>query len=291
MTNTNKTTIYILECDKGKYYVGRSNNVKRRTEDHFDGKGSQWTQLYPPKKIIKTITNASVYDEDRYVIEYMELYGIDNVRGGSYSNIELYPNQHTEITKKIRSSKDLCFRCGSDKHFISDCGPNKTTPQQRGDLWLPPQKRSDLWLPPQKRGDLWLPPQKRGDLWLPHQKRGGRIWGKVVKQRRNPRNITVWIPCRPDEFSPDTTRGKYIFKKKVVHPEDTFLFLCFRCDRLGHTSSECYAKTNVKQNKMDKCYNCGREDHYQWRCGYSVDIYGRKIQKTIIGTIINKLRK
>ena len=118
-----------------------------------------------------------------------------------------------------------------------------------------------------------------------------RIWGKIVKRRGKTPNITVWIPCRPDEFSPDTIMGKYIFKKKVVHPEDTFLFLCFRCDRLGHTASDCYAKTNVKKNKMDKCYNCGREDHYQWRCGYTVDIYGRKIQKTIIGTIINKLRK
>jgi len=32
--------IYILKLEKGKYYVGKSNKLNKRLEDHFDSYGS-----------------------------------------------------------------------------------------------------------------------------------------------------------------------------------------------------------------------------------------------------------
>lgn len=36
--------IYILQLEKGKYYVGKTNNPKFRINNHFDSNGSVWTQ-------------------------------------------------------------------------------------------------------------------------------------------------------------------------------------------------------------------------------------------------------
>ena len=73
------TTIYILKLRDGKYYVGKSDNVQKRFEQHLEGKGSAWTKKYSPINIEKKIPNASPFEEDRYVKEYMSKYGVDNV--------------------------------------------------------------------------------------------------------------------------------------------------------------------------------------------------------------------
>lgn len=79
------TTIYVLECKEGKYYVGKTDDVERRFKQHLTGNGSWWTQKYKPIRIVKIIPNTSVFQEDAQVKELMLKHGIDNVRGGSYS--------------------------------------------------------------------------------------------------------------------------------------------------------------------------------------------------------------
>ena len=51
----------------------------------------------------------------------MGIFGIDNVRGGSYSQLTLSDVQRKMIETEIRGALDLCFRCGSSGHFIHDC--------------------------------------------------------------------------------------------------------------------------------------------------------------------------
>jgi len=47
--------IYILELDQNKYYVGKTNNVNFRIQDHINRNGSAWTKKYKPLKLIVTI--------------------------------------------------------------------------------------------------------------------------------------------------------------------------------------------------------------------------------------------
>ena len=119
------TNIYILRLQGGKYYVGKTENVMQRYADHMRGAGAAWTRKYKPTDILKVIENASPFDEDRYVKEYMKRYGIDNVRGGAYVTDELDAVQEEALRREIWGATDCCTRCGRKGHFVKDCYAGK----------------------------------------------------------------------------------------------------------------------------------------------------------------------
>lgn len=83
------STIYVLRLEGGRYYVGKSDHVMKRYQQHLEGSGSAWTRKYPPVSLEKTIEHASPFEEDKVTKEYMSRYGMDKVRGGSYVELEL----------------------------------------------------------------------------------------------------------------------------------------------------------------------------------------------------------
>ena len=115
--------IYVLQLDQKKWYIGKTENSKFRIDTHFDCKGSSFTTKYPPKEIYQIIPECDKYDEDKYVKKYMDKYGIDNVRGGSYSRLELTEEEKKSIQKELWGTNDLCFLCGGE-HFVKDCPDN-----------------------------------------------------------------------------------------------------------------------------------------------------------------------
>ena len=121
--------IYILELSNGKYYVGKTSNPDFRLDKHFNSNGSTWTRKYSPIKLIELIGNSDDFDEDKNTIKYMEKFGINNVRGGSFSQIKLSQESINVITKMINGSTNKCFICGSTEHFIKDC-EKKNVPSQ-----------------------------------------------------------------------------------------------------------------------------------------------------------------
>ena len=124
LIKNNMEHIYILKLKEGKYYIGKTKNIEKRWNEHLSGEGSGWTKKYKPTFLMKIIVSTSYFDEDKYVKEYMAKYGIENVRGGTYSNIVLDDNSILVLEKEIRHSKNLCTRCGRNTHFIKDCYAN-----------------------------------------------------------------------------------------------------------------------------------------------------------------------
>ena len=116
--------IYILQLANNKYYVGKSINPEFRLEQHFNNNGSAWTQKYKPIKVVEIIPYCDDFDEDKFTLKYMSLYGVNNVRGGSFCNIKLDDNNSEVISKMINGSTDKCFLCCEKGHFAKDCNDN-----------------------------------------------------------------------------------------------------------------------------------------------------------------------
>ena len=119
-------TIYILKCEQNRYYIGKTErSLDSRIKEHFLNNGSEWTRKYKPIKLIDTIQNADDFDEDKYTKIYMKKYGINNVRGGSYTQINLPEYSIISLEKELCSASNLCFRCNREGHFASKCYASK----------------------------------------------------------------------------------------------------------------------------------------------------------------------
>src|SRR5438876_1016649 len=103
-------TIYVLELENGKYYIGKTHNpqVLCRIDQHFNYNGSGWTQKYKPLRLVEVNNNCDNYDEDKYTLKYMSQHGIDNVRGGSFCESELSEDNKLTIQKMLHSSNNRC---------------------------------------------------------------------------------------------------------------------------------------------------------------------------------------
>lgn len=118
--------LYVLKLIQDKFYIGKTTqNVYNRFNQHKIGIGSSWTKLYKPIKILEKFETRDKFEEDKYTKKYMDLYGIDNVRGGSYSNIILTDWQIKAIKRELETSNDLCFKCGKSGHFAYNCNKQK----------------------------------------------------------------------------------------------------------------------------------------------------------------------
>lgn len=120
--------VYVLKLESGKFYVGKTYNVQRRFREHLTGyKSSSWTRKYKPVRIEEVYHDADSLDEDKITVKYMMNHGVENVRGGPYVSIKLPDDTKKHILQRIRMASDLCVRCGSDSHFVTECGARSSS--------------------------------------------------------------------------------------------------------------------------------------------------------------------
>ena len=89
-TSTKKPSVYTLNLQNGKKYVGYSSNPQKRINDHFNGKGSKVTQESKPvsvHSINKCSSIQAAKNAERIVYTNMKNYhGTNNVRGAGHTS-------------------------------------------------------------------------------------------------------------------------------------------------------------------------------------------------------------
>lgn len=128
------STLYVLQLEDDKWYVGKTDDVNKRFDQHKSGKGSAWTKEYNPIKIHETRKITSVHDETNATLDLMKKYGIDNVRGGAYCQVDLPDEVESLIKQQINSNTDKCYKCGLKGHFANKC-PSKEESEEEVEVW------------------------------------------------------------------------------------------------------------------------------------------------------------
>jgi predicted GIY-YIG superfamily endonuclease len=103
------THVYSLNLADGKKYVGLSQNPNKRINDHFNGNGAKWTQIYKPQSVnhiqkCQNLQNAKKAETSVYY-NMKKRHGSSNVRGAGHTTIKYHGGSKT--TKKYHGRSNV----------------------------------------------------------------------------------------------------------------------------------------------------------------------------------------
>ncbi|NRA65420.1 MAG: GIY-YIG nuclease family protein [Pseudobacteriovorax sp.] len=94
--------LYLIACEKGKYYVGITKNLKRRRSEQFSGGNScpVWMKRHRPKRYVGVLrlgvrSRKKAESMETELTEHLwRRFGRRNVRGGKHTSIKLAKKSH-----------------------------------------------------------------------------------------------------------------------------------------------------------------------------------------------------
>jgi len=122
-----RTGVYVLQLQNRGYYVGKSDNVDARVQQHKSGVGSAWCRHKGGVvKEIPTVFHGSLEDvsswEMNETVTQMLLHGYANVRGWEFTSCgPLSTGELDTIKHVVMGQTDACRNCGNGGHFAENC--------------------------------------------------------------------------------------------------------------------------------------------------------------------------
>lgn len=234
------TIVYVLRLERGKYYVGKTEDIRKRWKEHCNGTGARWTKIYKPISIVETkpIPVDDSFEEDKVTKEFMGKYGIDNVRGASYVTEELTDSDIKSLKKEIWGAKGLCTKCGRNGHFVKDCFAKNDV-----DGYVIENEESY------------------------HQSGKGNdhmdVFEALLEDDDDEED--------EEEEEEEDHHSDTFLKKRRFYETTSHTVFCSRCGRDGHNANECYAKTRVDRLPIDSAFTiagaAGRSvAEHKWVC-------------------------
>jgi cellular nucleic acid-binding protein len=265
----NNVCVYILKLKNNKYYIGKSENVLHRIDDHKRSKGCKWTSLHKYLSVEKIIPNCDSYDEDKYTKLYMSEYGIDNVRGGSYTQIELTDQVKEQLLKELSVINNRY-------HFYKITVPLADRINDFND--------HNLYVVKLKDNQYYI------GLDNSELNTSQQILVNDLVSVYEPESIEKIIP-KCNQFDVDKYTKMYMSKygienvrggaylhlnmldstiKFVQHEISSVNDLCYKCNSARHFAQKCRSKKTTQLKKIDlknrKCNYCRKYGHWANNC-------------------------
>jgi predicted GIY-YIG superfamily endonuclease len=240
--------IYVLECEHGRFYVGKTSNPIQRLEQHLHGAGAEFTRRYAPFRLHSPVRPmTSIYDEDNTVKEMMKVHGIDHVRGGSYSQVHLPPATKAHLKREIFSSMNACLRCGRNSHMANACFAKSDIygdPCDDGGRDITERARK---LSPASSAKAPSPGLK---FVRSVQRIGGERAGLLNATWTSSPNVHTHVHD-PRVFPVDDIDESIPpHKKPRTARFNNGSIGCFRCRRDNHYAADCFAKYDIHGNPL-----------------------------------------
>ena len=299
--------IYVLRLKGNKFYVGKTEKpMQARLAEHRTGRGSQWTRLHHVIAVESCEPADNIFSEDNKVRELMEEYGVDNVRGGCYSKVNLEPETKRELEKLLRHAYNKCILCGSEHHFVKDCPEKKSVmskksrQQSRPTVSVPYSKpfcchrcgrdshtSDNCYATMHIKGYPLQVPARAGSAAArnDHSKTNGGYCNQCGREGH------LAYSCYARKHSD----GYPLMEKSSVpaaKKRRSETIGCRRCGREGHLANSCYAKKHIngypivalvassapaakkRRTETLDCQRCGREGHRARSCYAKTRING-----------------
>ena len=254
--------IYDLELTGGRRYVGRCQTaaaVPQRFKQHlaghipehnggggggefagvdgtFKGEGAAWTRRYRPLRIVSVTPEKGPGDEDEWVLRLMAnpAFGIDRVRGGSFSSIDIEPHRAT-LVLMLQTRANMCYKCGAPGHYANACPtmPASTTSRFASRCDNPPGTPSGAASVSSR---------------VCHERDRDNPDGASATRKRHATRV---VDNETNGFEKST--GRVPFPRRYDHRQP-----------LSRTRAEHPPHHSAKQT--DNCFRCGRNTHFARDC-------------------------
>lgn len=229
------TFVYALKLEKEKYYIGKSSVPKSRILSHFKSNGSEWTSLYKPLSVVEVV-KGDAFDEDKITKQYMDQYGVDNVRGGSYCKPKLFSCQYKSLETELKSLRDQCYKCGESGHLMKSCSARK---RARASISRVSRVSSCT--------RCGRNTHTRNQCYASYDIDGERMSKSYSQDAKKPHvvirdSFVIRERVAGSKCSSRST-WKYIQSYSSESEASSGDDDCSRCHRHGHNSSQCYART------------------------------------------------
>ena len=224
--------VYVLELNGGGFYVGKSEDIDTRIQQHKSGAhSSSWCcaqggvkrelpTLCPPQDDLSSW-------EQKETIHQMLVHGFDRVRGFEWTKCgPLDRDDCTTIRTMIWGHGDLCRRCGGDGHFQSQCGNRPKLD------WL---RELDDRCQGTDHGKVL---KKAALAYRVASGASSSSFAPTPSKRRL--EPTTGGYCAGGHAGGDQQGGAKRFR-----PTQVYRIPCTRCGRDSHAASSCFAKTGV----------------------------------------------
>lgn len=174
--------------------------------------------------------------ENNETLRMMQIYGIENVRGGPYTNLQLTSETINFIETQIRSINNSCYKCGQIGHFASGCPSNSLYNHL-------------------EQSQVMSSDENKVTLSIDNKCFACNNLGHYAKNC--PYNNFVCYKCGQLGHFANKCTNKQQLKNKKSKPKYTgkkiknsINILCTRCGRNSHTMDKCFASTHLNGHKL-----------------------------------------